>query len=255
VFRKLYCSTLVAVLLVACGPSIESADDDDDVADASTTPAADAAPEPEEFADAAFGDCVEATYEADQGPASLMVLLDRSTSMAQSNKWTFAAQAIVQALDQDVFDSVHVGLLAAPTGELTGPACILNMPVACLVPPFAQVDLQLAGNAKSTAPSGVRREIKNWLTANSPHIGIGDASPLYSAAEVTVAALQAWPEDGKRMLLVVTDGSISCNEFSSRPGFGDCNGCVRDWEDPNRTTSPTCWPTPTPTPSRPSSPS
>jgi len=231
VSTKLYSVTLVSSLLLACGPGIEPADDEH-VSDAALTPTADAAPGTEELADAAFGDCVEAIYEADQGPAALMVLLDRSTSMSENNKWTFAAQAIVQALDQDVFDSVSVGLYAAPTGEVTGPDCIYNLPVACLVPAFPQVDLQLAGNGKSTAPSGVRHDIKGWLTANSPLIGVGDASPLYAAAQAAIGTLQAWPEDGKRMLLVVTDGSISCNEFSSRPGFGDCNGCLRDWEDP-----------------------
>lgn len=236
--RTLYFVLLFSCFLLACGPGIKPADDDDvTTADAAATPIPDAAPGPDEFADAAFGDCVEATYEADQGPAALMVLLDRSTSMAQNNKWAFAAQAIVQALDQDVFDSVDVGLYAAPTGEVTGPDCILNMPVACLVPAFPQVDLQLAGNAKSSAPAGVRHDIKSWLTANSPHIGIGDASPLYAAAEAAIATLKAWPDDGKRMLLVVTDGSISCNEFSTRPGFGDCNGCLRDWEDPQNIAS------------------
>jgi hypothetical protein len=211
---------------VACGPSVQPSADIEDAAPAAP---ADAGP----FADGPFAGCAEATYAAEQSPAAMIVVLDRSSSMAQQNKWVFAAQAIVQALDQDVFDSMSLALYAAPSGSVTGPACIFNLPVACQAPPFPQIDLVLAGQAKSSDPSGVRRDIKDWLTANAPDTGLGDASPLYSALQAAIGTLQAWPDDGTRILFVVTDGSISCNEFSSRPGFGDCNGCVRDWEDPN----------------------
>ena len=36
----------------------------------------------------------------------------------------------------------------------------------------------------------------------------------------------------KRILMVVSDGSWDCNVFSNRPGYDDCNGCVREWENP-----------------------
>jgi hypothetical protein len=34
-----------------------------------------------------------------------------------NNKWVFAAQAIVAALDQPVFDTMSVGLMAAPNAK------------------------------------------------------------------------------------------------------------------------------------------
>ena len=82
--------------------------------------------------------CVTATYQAEQTPLALMVVLDKSDSMAVGGKWISAAQAIVQALDQDVFDTVSVGLYASPTMTVTGPACVLYLPVGCGGPPFPQ---------------------------------------------------------------------------------------------------------------------
>jgi hypothetical protein len=180
--------------------------------------------------------CVTATYDGEQQPAAFLVLLDRSSSMSQNNKWTFAAQAIVAALDQDVFDDLHVGLYSAPSGETNGPACILGLSVPCATPAFPQIDLELAGTEKSSAATGVRRRIKDWLTTNSPDTGLGDGTPLYNAIEAASGALRLWPEDGGRAMMVVTDGSISCTSLSSRQGYPDCNdfgnGPCYDWEYP-----------------------
>ncbi len=181
--------------------------------------------------------CATAEYDAHQAPAALLVVLDRSSSMTDNNKWNFAAQAVVQALDQDIFDSMYVGLYSAPSGNVTGPECILGTPVACQAPPFPQVNLALASTQKSMATSGVRHDIMTWLTANSPDSGFGDASPIYAALQSAIGALQAWSQPGKRIILLVTDGTISCNQFSSRPGYMDCNGCSHDWEDPNNIVS------------------
>lgn len=217
-------TAVLVTMSLSCGP------------DPAGTPSVDGPPAP--VADAPAGGnadapgCAEVGYEAEQSPAALLVVLDRSSSMAENNKWTFAAQAIVAALDNDVFDPLHVGLYAAPSGTVTGPSCIFGFPVPCQAPPFPQVDLALAGTMKSTDASGVRRTIRNWLTANSPDTGIGDGSPLYNALQAAIGAIRLWPEDGKRIILVVTDGSISCAQFSMRPGFGDCNGCDHDWEHP-----------------------
>ena len=138
-------------LMTGCGPPSSGGDDDD-------VPAV----------DGSFNGCASATYDAVQVPAAMLVVLDRSSSMAMNSKWTFAAQAIVQALDADSFDGMHVGLYAAPSGSQAGPSCLLGLPVSCQAPPFPQVDLALAGADKSSAASGVRRRIKDWLTANSP---------------------------------------------------------------------------------------
>ena len=182
--------------------------------------------------DQAINECAAVESVGRQEPAAMLVVLDRSSSMSDNNKWAVAAQSIVQALDQDVFDTMAVGLYAAPSGDVTGPMCIFGFPVACAAPPFPQVDLMLAGTTKSSDAMGVRRSIKSWLTTNNPDMGLGDASPLYAAMENSIKALQGWNGGQKRLMLVVTDGTLSCNQFSKRGGFPDCNGCDHDWEDP-----------------------
>ena len=185
-----------------------------------------------------MANCAGTEYTAQTLPAALLVVLDRSSSMAQNNKWSDAALAITTALDADVFDSMSVGLYAAPTGTEAGPACIFGLPVSCVAPTSPQIALAPAGTDKSTAATGVRSDIKTWLAANSPDSGLGDASPLYAALQSSIPVLTAWPQTaGKRILLVVTDGTISCNQFSNRPGFSDCNGCDHDWEDPSNIVS------------------
>jgi hypothetical protein len=177
--------------------------------------------------------CAGKVYVAKQAPAALLVLLDRSSSMF-GGKWSAASDAINAALDQTLFDSMSVGLLAAPgPGNVSGPECLFGLPVPCVVPSSPQVALQEVGAAKATEP-GLRGQIKQWLQGNGPTGGgpfDADASPLYDATVQSLAALKAWPVDGKRLLLIVSDGSLSCTSLSGRQSFQDANGCP-DWEHP-----------------------
>jgi flagellar hook capping protein FlgD len=160
---------------------------------------------------------------------AFLILIDRSASMVDVNKWVYAQQAVVQAFDQDAFDAFELGLISAPNGPLTGPACIFNLPVDCQVPVVPDVSIAPAG-PKSTSP-GQRRTIKDWLATHSPS-SFADAMPLYGAMESAIGALQSWSGTGRRILLVITDGGISCGQITSRPGYGDCNGCDHEWETP-----------------------
>lgn len=188
--------------------------------------------------------CATGAYKAQQQPAAMLVLLQRSGSMAQNNKWTFAAQAIVAALDQPVFDTMTVGLMAAPNAPTSAPQCLITASgglvtqVACGVPPFPQVDLKAAGTLKSSDSTGVRHDIKSWLSNNAPDLSAGEGNPLYDAIKAGINTLQAWPGPGKRILFVVTDGAISCTSISTRTAnaFKDGNGCP-DWENPNNIVS------------------
>jgi hypothetical protein len=192
----------------------------------------------QQFGDSAISDvfqgCATGQYQAKQQPAAMLVLLQKSGSMLDQNKWVFAAQAIVQALDQSVFDTMTVGLMAAPNSAVNGPQCVGGITVACGVPAFPQVDLKFAGTNKSSDPSGVRHDIKSWLANNNAQdYGIaGEGNPLYAAIQASIGAIDLWPGPGKRILLVVTDGAISCTSLSTRPAYTDGNGCP-DWENPN----------------------
>jgi hypothetical protein len=167
------------------------------------------------------------------GGGAYLVLVDKSPSMANSNKWTVATQAVVQALDADSFDSMDVGLYSAPTGTVTGPACVMNLPVDCAAPSLAEIALASAGTLKSSAASGVRHDIKAWLVSNMPDSTLPDSMPLYASTQAALAALTSWPGSGPRILTVITDGSPGCGQLASRPGYADCNGCDHEWESPN----------------------
>jgi hypothetical protein len=186
-----------------------------------------------------IGGCmVSSTYSAQQTPAAMMVLLDRSSSMADNNKFPTAAQAIVDAIDQDVFNSMSLGLYMSPnTGTVTGPACIFNTPVACGNPTLAQVALYPAGTMKSSAGSGQRSLIYSAMANASPDSGLGDATPLYGAINASITALQSYSTT-KRILMVLSDGTIDCTSLASpvRPAYTDGNGC-KDWENPSNIVS------------------
>jgi hypothetical protein len=75
------------------------------------------------------------------------------------------------------------------------------------------------------------------LQGNGPTSGgflDADASPLFDATVRSLDALKSWPVDGKRILLLVSDGSLSCTSLASPPrsSFQDANGCP-DWEHPD----------------------
>ena len=225
--RFLVSAFVIGGVAVACGSSKTFDGNDSGANDASV------------FADTGVQDsaiptCATGQYQAQQQPAAMLVLLQRSGSMAQNNKWTFAAQAIVNALDADVFDTMTLGFMAAPSSEVTGPACVFNVPVACGVPAFPQVNLSLAGPLKSTANAGVRANIKAWLTQNAPDQSAGEGDPLYDAIQSGIGTLQGFTGPGRRILFVVTDGAISCTSLSTRTAnaFKDGNNCP-DWENPN----------------------
>lgn len=182
------------------------------------------------------GGCAAKAYVAQQAPASVLVVLDRSQSMGDGGKWSAAGLAIVSAIDQDTFDTMSVGLLASPSNDTSPPKCLTDIlgplapKVACGNPALPQVAVKPAGKDKSTASTGVRSEIYKWLAGNSP-FGAYDATPLYEAIKSGYASLRLSAAKSKRILVVITDGTISCTSLSTRKGFKDGNGCF-DWEDP-----------------------
>ena len=179
-----------------------------------------------------FAGCGTSTYQAKALPAAMMFVLDKSGTMAASGKYASAQAAIAQAIDVDAFDSMYLGLLGYPTSNETGPACLFNLQVLCGVSGLPQVPLGLAGKNKSSASSGTRHDIYQWLVANAPQPGNGDGNPTYAALTSAIGALKAWPVTGKRILFYITDGGASCASLSSRPGYPDGNGC-NDWEQPD----------------------
>ena len=175
--------------------------------------------------------CAQFTAEAKQAPAAFTIVLDKSSSMNQGNKWTAAQLAIVQAIDTAAFDNIALGLLAFPTGDVPGPACF-PLPVGCAVSALPQVPLSDTLTAKSNQP-GVRQQIYNYLGANPP-AAQGAGTPGYAALKGAIAALQIYPLQGTRAIVLITDGGFGCASIASpeRPAYLDPVGCL-DWEHPN----------------------
>lgn len=186
----------------------------------------------------ADGACGAVTHTAQQAPASALLLLDRSSSMSEGGKWSAAGSAIVAAVDSDTFDSMSIGLLASPSTNTAAPKCLkdasfgLITNVACGNPAVPQVAVKAAGAEKSTAATGVRSEIYKWLAVNGP-FGMYDATPLYEALKASYAAVRLSAAKTKRIVIVITDGTLSCTSVAlpARKGYSDGNGC-QDWEDP-----------------------
>ncbi|MFO0680011.1 MAG: hypothetical protein U0169_26050 [Polyangiaceae bacterium] len=201
--------------------------------------------------------CATFSAAATQEPATILFVLDASASMREQNKWGIAQQAIVRAIDGDVFDSMSLGLSIFPSGFVNPPQCLcdhvgesIGLPppvdqatcqlflgglgggaagVSCGVSVLPQVPIGVAGG-KSNSGSGTRSNLYSFLAAAKPLSNTDDGSPIYDALEGGYAALKA-QSTKNRILVLITDGGFSCTSTSSRSGYQDLNSCP-DWEYP-----------------------
>jgi len=197
--------------------------------------------------------CAEFTIETELDPAAMVVVLDRSPSMLGS-KWFAAKDAVVKAIDKNVFDSMSIGLVAFPDTFVPPPQCICDYAIAqaeamvpgicstidccfglpsvsCGVPVAMHVPVQLVGPNKSFQQPGVRYDIDQFVDGQEPFDNMDDGSPIYDTMVVGYEALKSFPNVDERMLVLVTDGGFSCTSLSSREGYTDDIGCA-DWEKP-----------------------
>lgn len=193
-----------------------------------------------------LGACTTFTAQAQQAPAALLIVLQRSSSMINSGKWPAAQSAIVQAIDEDVFDTMSLGFAGFPSGYTGAPDCLcpglgstcsglLPNGVACGFPMTPQISIVPAGTQKSTASSGVRRSIAGWLNdaKNGPEQGDpSNATPMYDTLVGGYEALAAVPNVDKRILILVSDGGGSCTSLSNRTSSAISDGMCPDWESP-----------------------
>ncbi|HEY4117310.1 MAG TPA: hypothetical protein VGM56_05620 [Byssovorax sp.] len=184
--------------------------------------------------------CAEFTAEAQQAPAAMLIVLDKSSSMkvkppgAALSKFDSAKTAILQAIDNDAFDNTSLGLLTFPDGLVGAPTCLRFIPqVSCGFAMQPQIALADSATDKSTAPSGVRHDMKTYLSATAPTNNSDDGSPDYDALKAGYAALTAYANVQKRIAVLVSDGGFSCTSLSNpmRPGYSD--GECPDWEYPD----------------------
>lgn len=179
--------------------------------------------------------CTTFSAEAKLAPAAMLFVLDRTASMTELGKWAAAQAAIVESIDKNVFDSMSLGLLTFPTSHsVTGPDCIHGFPIYCEVATTPQVPVAFAGASKSSASSGVRHDIYQYLAATNPETNdASDSSPIWSALDGAYSFIKSVPDVEKRVVVLITDGGGSCTSIAnpSRPAYLDFNGCS-DWEQP-----------------------
>lgn len=184
-----------------------------------------------------FMGCTKFSAEAKQAPAAMLMVLDRTASMANSGKWSASQLAIVQAIDNDVFDTMSLGLLTFPEPvAVAGPQCIFGFPIYCGVSGLPQVPINEAGTQKTNDSTGVRHDIYQFLTSplNGPITAdLSDSSPIYDALNNAYNAIKFVSGVDKRIVVLITDGGGSCTSISNpmRPSYFDNNGCP-DWEQP-----------------------
>jgi hypothetical protein len=168
----------------------------------------------------------------------MLLVLQRSASMSAQGKWPASQQAIMAAINESVFDTMSIGLLAFPNGYVGAPNCIcpglgpdcgglLPGGVTCGFPTQPQVPIQPAAGARTT--------ISTWLNDpnNAPPAGDPtNGTPMYDALNGAYKAIQAFTGVDKRMVMMISDGGGSCTSLSSpmRPGISD--GMCPDWEYP-----------------------
>ncbi len=190
--------------------------------------------------------CAKFTAAAKQDPTAILFVLDKSASMTTNDKWGTAQLAIVNAIDQDGFDNLNLGLVTFPASYENPPPCLcqgldqatcnalLAPGVSCGVATLPQVAVASTGTDKSNGASGVRKDIYTYLSSNAPLNNNDDGSPIYGAMSKGYAFLKAFPNVKKRVLILVTDGGFSCTSLSNpqRPSYQDLNMCP-DWEVPD----------------------
>jgi len=182
-----------------------------------------------------LGACSKFSAEAKQAPAAMLIVLDRTASMGQVNKWGTAQISIVQAIDKDVFDTMSLGLLTFPApNSVPGPACIFGFPIFCDVSALPQVAVKPAGTTKSSDSTGVRHDIYDYLVNHNPEgADLSDSSPIYAALNGAYTFVKTVANVDKRIVVLITDGGGSCTSIANppRPAYADNNGC-NDWEEP-----------------------
>ncbi len=186
--------------------------------------------------------CAKFTAQAKQEPTAILFVLDKSASMNTNNKWGTAQLAIVNAIDQDGFDNLNLGLVTFPSMDSPMPDCLCNylalgngcgLTVSCGTATLPQVAISPAGTAKSNGTSGVRKDMYQYLVGAMPLNNADDGSPIYDAMSKGYNFLKGFQNVKKRILILVTDGGFSCTSVAmpTRPGYTDT--ACDDWEVPD----------------------
>lgn len=171
--------------------------------------------------------CAAQTYGATRAPASVLLVLDRSLSMADcpgetqctESKWEGARKAITGALNAAP-PELGVGLVLFPAGTYTGydacRNCIVQSMLNNAVPAGCDVHLQDCGCLDiSSTPDVPVAELSNSLSAIDTTLASNQPdynTPTYHALAAAYQSLQSLATNGNRYVLLMTDGDPSVFE-------------------------------------------
>jgi hypothetical protein len=152
--------------------------------------------------------CAAATYTGKKIPASLLILLDRSGSMAKDGKWTAAVAALKSALSKADND-LPAGILFYPEGKFDSSklaACTFNPAAPGCAEAFADSgckDIKTTPDVPVDLLSKTRTLITSKLDATDPN---GDTTPTRWALKNSWAYMSTLAAKADRYVVLVTDG-------------------------------------------------
>jgi hypothetical protein len=159
------------------------------------------------------GDCgtfhVDApTLTVTSGPSNVLILLDKSSTMADPSrarvsKWAATQYALVQAMaDASALGDVRFGLLLFPGADVVDP-CSTTATCCALSALGQDVDVPIGPDSQ--------RRILELLDATTPGGETPTADALTRALEYFTVGPGA-SLNGRKYAVVITDGSPNCNE-------------------------------------------
>jgi hypothetical protein len=213
------------LLLVSCGAGCEAADrsvgeegaptdTDEDTgtgADADADADSDSDSDSDADGDTDTGsttDCGESAF-AIESTVDVLILLDRSNSMAVGGLWGPAASA-VKTITSELKVLINFGLEVFPgIPDLGMDVC-------------ADATLEVPLNGPAAAA-----KISTWLNNNSTELGNTPTYTALAGASTYLAKPSVSPADHERFVLLVTDGAPNCNwglECECADCSTECNG-------------------------------
>ncbi len=143
--------------------------------------------------------CQTSSIPGNRVPASVLVVLDKSASMQDGNKWTGAVLALKTMLDE-ADPELRMGFLRYP--EATTSPCKNPLDIVCQTN-YDCTDIKSPPNVLVAPLKLSGGQIGQVLSSTAPD---GNSTPTYPALKAAYAYMAGIEADGDRYVLLVTDG-------------------------------------------------